>query len=304
LKRTTRAVTSLVVALGTLASLVLASSSAYAYCRMTTKMPVAGATCVEDGIPLAWRRQCMSFSLVARKEAQPPLDDVRDTADASFHTWEAVSCNGQPIGIELRQTVPLATCEDPEYNQHYGNANTVIFVDDWAGADLPEDAFGITQVWHNPNTGEILDADMRLNETLGTFGICGATCPPGVVDIQNVMTHEAGHFLGLGHSSVPDATMSARAAIGETSKRTLAEDDIEGVCAIYGSDPAANCTPTDFTPNHGFAPGCAPPDSGSTSGVHCNASDLGSDKRALAPLFALLLACGVFLRRRRRESRA
>ena len=246
----------------------------------------------------------MSFSLVNRKESDPPLDKVRDAADASFHTWEAVSCNGTAIGIQLRQTVMLATCETPEYNQHAGNANTVIFVDDWAGSELPEDAFGITQVWHNPNTGEILDADMRLNETLGQFGICSTTspCPAGVVDIQNVMTHEAGHFLGLGHSSVVGATMSSRATVGETSKRSLADDDRQGVCAIYGSNPAAACdTDNAFTPNHGFAAGCAPEES-SSQGTRCSASTPGAANASWLELCGLLL-CGVgFLRRRTRRA--
>jgi hypothetical protein len=51
------------------------------------------------------------------------------------------------------------------------------------------------------------------------------------------MVHEVGHFFGLAHSpGHPEATMWACADAGETMKRDLAEDDVEGICAIYGGE--------------------------------------------------------------------
>ena len=37
---------------------------AQAYCRLTTGMPAPGKGCDESGVPLAWERQCISYSLV------------------------------------------------------------------------------------------------------------------------------------------------------------------------------------------------------------------------------------------------
>lgn len=54
-----------------------------------------------------------------------------------------------------------------------------------------------------------------------------------VHDIQNAMTHEIGHMLGLGHSTDAEATMYSGAVIGETKKRTLDVDDRLGVGEIY-----------------------------------------------------------------------
>lgn len=55
-------------------------------------------------------------------------------------------------------------------------------------------------------------------------------------DLQSVITHELGHALGLQHSADPRATMYYRSSDGVTYLRTLAEDDIAGVCYLYPND--------------------------------------------------------------------
>lgn len=278
------------------------AAPAAAWCRLSTSMPLAGDTCATSGIGLAWQRQCMSFSVSQRTRSTPPLESIRDTATASFAPWTQVKCGDQQVGIAVAQTQELGMCTVPEYNTRARNANTIIFVEDWADRELPADAFGLTLVWHNPDTGEIYDADMQINETIGPLTICDRVCPIGAVDLQNVMTHEAGHFFGLGHSQVPGATMSARATVGETSKRTLEDDDRAGLCAIYGDFGPAECSASDFIPDHGFSPKCADP-SGQSSG---SKTTLGcSVARPHAAHGAWLLACAALwpLRQRRLRSR-
>lgn len=46
-------------------------------------------------------------------------------------------------------------------------------------------------------------------------------------DLRGVVLHEAGHCAGLGHSDDPNAVM-------RDSRRALTQDDIDGLCAIYG----------------------------------------------------------------------
>lgn len=56
-------------------------------------------------------------------------------------------------------------------------------------------------------------------------------------DVQNVMTHEFGHALGLGDEysdSKTTSTMYYRAEKGEISKRTLEQDDLNGFNYLYG----------------------------------------------------------------------
>jgi hypothetical protein len=239
--------------------------TAAAYCRLTTEMPTASQACSTKGVGLAWKRSCISFSLVERTDPLPLFETVRDVTDTSFRTWNRVTCNDEPMGLRLEQTDQLGQCDVPEYNKSAANANTIIFVEDWEERELPPDAFGLTLVWHNPDSGEIYDADMQINESLGTLAVCRGSCGRGQVDLQNVITHEAGHFLGLGHSNVSSATMASRATVGEIKKRDLDDDDIAGLCAIYEDYAEPVCETVDFTPDRGFSPECDPEPQGDAS---------------------------------------
>ncbi|MGD8860698.1 MAG: matrixin family metalloprotease [Myxococcales bacterium] len=266
-------------------------------------MPKDGA-CPAPGTWLQWERQCISFTVAPRSTDDPPLDDIRDAVARSFRRWQAIRCGGRPIGFELGETEQLGACREPEYNVRGANANTVFFIDDWVGQGLDEDAFGLTLIWHDPNTGEIYDADMQLNEMQGRFDICGAVCPVGVVDLENVVTHEAGHFLGLGHSLDRSATMSARATLGETIKRSLEADDVQGMCEIYGDWPEPACELADFTPDNGFSPECGAPavDGGGRNACVCSAPGARAAGRGSAGVWLLAgLLPWWFQRRARRR---
>ncbi len=59
--------------------------------------------------------------------------------------------------------------------------------------------------------------------------------------IDAVLTHELGHVLGLGHSADdPLSTMVANYLI-DGGQLTLSADDRRGVCALYPTEPAAEC---------------------------------------------------------------
>jgi MYXO-CTERM domain-containing protein len=177
----------------------------------------------------------------------------------------------------------------------------------WEGSD--PGVLATTLVTHHPVSGMIYDADIELFAWGGTPGPLpgsGApadgwyfTCepPPGgasapaicgaygqgscvYVDLQNTLTHEAGHFFGLAHplDGTDDAvTMWAYAQLGELKKRSLEADDVDGICAIYplGAEPT-RCAPFDV-------PECAPVPGGCSCGTGGGTGALG-----LAALFLAL----------------
>lgn len=237
----------------------------------------------------------MEYSIDARGSKDLGLDEVTRIVRVSFDAWLAVECDGESPGFEVRETSRNSLCGKAEYNTDEGNVNTIAFVEDWDDREYDPAAYALTTVWHNTRTGQIYDADIEVNEQRGTYGVCPPPdgCTDGTIDLQNVMTHEAGHFFGMGHTQPVHsfATMYAVSPPGEVAKRVLRTDDVEGFCAIYppGSLPEA-CI---FTPRHGLEVDCE------TEGCGCTAAGAPRDGLGwlLVPV-GLLLGVGRRLRRR------
>jgi matrixin len=218
------------------------------------------------GNPMSWATHGHSFQIDAQWPGVTgtPLDAVRK----SFATWAAVTCSDLVLSEESVSTDPRARVIG--FFQGQTNHNLVLLrtrsCQDVAPAGDPCFASGgcdnlydcfdenqkggviaTTTTTTNRNTGEILDTDTEFNGPQFIFTAvdgpkCASPTDTGCVqfDIQNTMTHEAGHTLGLDHTPDPRATMFATAPQGETSKRVLGQDDINGICAIYpkGAGPA------------------------------------------------------------------
>ncbi len=238
----------------------LLAGDARAYCRMTTEggAQIGNVACVERGEPLVWRTPCLSYAVDSRGSAWfSDVSEIEALVDQSFATWQTTDCGGSPPNL-IFKPLQRSTCRRAEFNTT-GNVNTIAFLDPWQdpcadpGDGYDPFAFAVTVVWHNTTTGEILDADMMINDQRTTrFNAGGpyADCPqtgclqgtpsiPGPADLRSIVTHEIGHFIGIGHSDVEEATMFAMAERESVDKRDLAQDDIDAVCDIY---PPGNLT--------------------------------------------------------------
>lgn len=78
----------------------------------------------------------------------------------------------------------------------------------------------------------IYDADTKLNSY---YPIVTGTPSSTQYDGQSLITHELGHWLELGHSTVDYATMRANQYAGTTWRRSLHSDDISGIQYLYGA---------------------------------------------------------------------
>jgi MYXO-CTERM domain-containing protein len=152
--------------------------------------------------------------------------------------------------------------------------------------DADRFTLALTSVLYYPDTGRIVDADVEMNGWDGDGPgqpIVVGTAPPLhgwyftcedpatlpecrnygdadciYADVQNTLTHEVGHFIGLRHvcdgggaadADLPpcggddaEITMYPLTQPGDVEKRTLHPDDVAGVCAVYpASDDGGGC---------------------------------------------------------------
>lgn len=294
---------------------LLAATPAAAFCRTTTCVP--GETCEYDpatgcaltGLPLEWKRPCVSFGV--QQDASPlrgiSYDEAHGIIENAYANWLASPCEGGLPSIDIADFGPIA-CAQPEYNQAGPNANVWMFRDDvWgeddgrgtAASETPSGTLAITIITYNPETGEIFDADVEIN----SLQVPITTSDTDVqFDLASIVTHEAGHFLGLSHSRVPDSTMRERYLPGTTTLRQLSEDDHAGMCSIYPPDrelPAGNCTP-----RHGFSSSCYEEDTGCAVAASSAIGLGGAGRATWWGLLAGLVGLGALSRRRERARAA
>ncbi|WP_437878920.1 matrixin family metalloprotease [Sorangium sp. So ce513] len=289
---------------GALAAAALASPSpALAYCRTSvcpeTKSTAAVCTPAQPndcGIPLAWPSPCVSYSIQEDASDQVSLAETEAIFAQAFATWTQADCGGgQTPRMEVVYLGPVA-CDAHEYNQGKGNANVITFRDgDWPYAG-GGNTLALTTVTYNLKTGDIYDADMEINSSDVELSLDDHEVS---FDLLSIATHEAGHFLGLSHSTTGTATMFADYRPETIMLRDLDQDDVDGICAVYPpGEPVKNCDPT---PRHGFSELCAadqpdPKDSGCAAAPR---GDAGQGGRGAGLALAALALAGAAVRARR-----
>jgi Matrixin len=219
----------------------------------------AGAS---GGLPMFWRNKCVSYSLQRNASQQIALVDAKRVAASAFAAWTGAQCpTGGPPTISVFQYTDV-DCDSTPSQQHN---NVIMFRDDSWPHDDSTNAIGYTTITADTDTGEMLGADIEIN-TFGNMIVPDAPAPLGEYDLGSILTHEAGHFLGLAHSADSTAIMYAFYKPGST---TLQPDDVNGICSIYDPSgtrdpstspvPATECHPE---PAEGFLSECGSTDAG------------------------------------------
>ncbi len=148
-----------------------------------------------------------------------------DAVRAAMSSW-----NGAPADFRF--------IDDGSHSRtsvEYNGDNEVMW-----GWGNPGQAIAYTAIWgYNDDT--IAECDMLF---LNDYDWSAQGNPAYYeMDVQNIATHEFGHYLSLldmYNNSDSEKTMYGYATQGETKKRSLHQDDINGIVHIYGSGPSTD----------------------------------------------------------------
>jgi hypothetical protein len=246
-----------------------------------------------DGPSLAWQVREFEMRPHDAGGAEISPAELADALDLAVAEWTSAACSDLVV-----TTGPATSTDRVGFDWAAGrgsppNENIVVFRDD--ASDVGQwlhsgTAVAITTVSFELATGEIMDADIELNDGAFVFTACDLACQP-IHDLQNTLTHEVGHALGLDHppsnqTGAAEATMFASTNPGDLQKRDLADNDLEGLCTIYpAGEPDGECF---GVPR--LEPGAV------TVAPGCRGASAASPR--IAPVL-LLIGLGLYSRRRR-----
>ncbi len=104
-----------------------------------------------------------------------------------------------------------------------------------AWGPLSGSTLGVTYTWYYTSTHQVAETDTILNKNVA-WRWANACFAGNYYDVQDILTHELGHWMGLSDqyaNNYSDNTMYGYGAAGEIKKDTPASGDIQAVSAIY-----------------------------------------------------------------------
>ena len=185
----------------------------------------------------------VEYELHMTGSADLTFAQVQTTVAATFATWEQVPCAS--IAYRLVGTTDLPVAVDGH--------NVISFIEtSWI---YGREAAGATALFIIDGM-QTADVAMNGENYRWALGPSGALAASGTFDLQAVLTHELGHFSGLGHTMVAHDTMYYSWTPWQ-GQRTPSADDKRGLCSIYpvtghectaagtGCPAGASCQTTD-----------------------------------------------------------
>jgi hypothetical protein len=199
------------------------SSQAYGYAVSTTK---------QTGAEIHWSTPSAGFYINTAGFPSGSLQAIEYAMD----TWTAVPASNFSF-VYRGMTTSTA------YAQNDGT-NIISF--GALGADYDEKTLAVNTFWYNPGTGLLQDSDIKFNSSYAWSTDSSATA----YDVQTLALHELGHALSL--DDLKSSGDTAKVMYGFCNqgqiKRSLTQDDKDGITYLYGDGTGTTSTTT--VPSH------------------------------------------------------
>ena len=173
-----------------------------------------------QGMNKHWTASSVSWTLSNQGISGLNNAQFQEALQGAFDAWEDVGCS------TLAFTANGVKGSDPGNSIH-----TTVNNNAWDPTVGEALAYTVTD---NNKNGVNSSADIVFNAVEAEWTI-SINAPPGMNDVQGVMTHEIGQAIGLDHSRHFESTMFFSG--GSSDLRTLETDDKNGVCYLYPAVP-------------------------------------------------------------------
>lgn len=217
------------------------TGAAYAF-RTTRDLPeaplVTNAVRWPDGAPQIFLNELGSQDI--------SNEDALASISTAFGTWSAAACADVHVTVAGTTTADLATDDGVSVIAWRENG--------WADLGYSPAQIAVTHMEYVHNSAtewSLSGGDIALNGQNFAWVLEGGMPGTEFVDLQTLLTHEGGHFLGLQHPCEvggadgapactnlmpPTAPTMTPGYFGQLG-RTLEEDDVDGICFLYPAAP-------------------------------------------------------------------
>ena len=206
-------------------------------------------------------------------------DNLTDAAmlkaiDDAFATWEAVKCSTMKFtkGSQFKICTESDKTKCATGTVHFDAfTNGYIYIFWYDSSNSTAFPVGDTNAYYTfinydmPDT--IKGGAIAVNAFKYNWNATGGDkTSPGIIDLQNEATTMVGSMIGLSDATIAAASMYPNLKFGDTAKRSLHQDDIDGITYLYFDKADTTCT-LPPAPGADGCSGTAPaPDGGTPTG--------------------------------------
>jgi len=179
----------------------------------------------DSGMLLIWPYPVVHVWVPAEGAA---IDGAQGVACVAFRRWAEA---GLPVRVDCQwqdAAVVGPSLDQGSVVEHRANEDWVVVRFEDRSWEYGESAAALTLTRFDQEQGRVFGTEILLNAVRYHWAV---DAPVGgkVYDLEDVLTHEAGHVFGLGHSDDLEATMYMETPPGERGKRSLSADDLAGL---------------------------------------------------------------------------